>query len=155
LKCYIDSSVFLHLLLEGDRADEAEEILERVENGEVTGYITVLVAEEVAFKLLVAKASELGVDEFWSFKKRFLKDSEFRGKCYEPIMEFREYLDKMAGLVWVPVADREYWEALKIVRKYGLLTVDAIHAATALKLGVPLASFDEDFKRVPGLKVIP
>jgi len=39
VKLYIDSSVFLHLVLEGEWADAAEKLLEAVERGEVVGYV--------------------------------------------------------------------------------------------------------------------
>ena len=46
-------------------------------------------------------------------------------------------------------------QAKKIVEKYGLLTADAVHAALALKLKIPIATFDEEFKRIPKLRTIP
>lgn len=155
MRYYLDASAFLHLLLEGERADEAESILERVERGDAVGYVSALVVEEVAFKLLVAKASELGVSEFWEFKRKFTGDAEFRGECVKPVREFERYLDSMAGLAWVPILDSDLWSALRIVERYSLLPADAVHAALALRLGVPIATFDEDFVRVPGLSKVP
>jgi len=155
MRYYIDASVFLNLFLEGRRADEAEEILEKVEYGEATGYVSVLVVEEVAFKLLIAKASELGVENFWNFKKKFLKDLKFRKECYKPVIKFKEYLNLMSGLAWTNATNQDYQNALRIVEKYGLLTADAVHAALALKLKIPIATFDEEFKRIPKLRTIP
>ena len=37
MSALIDSSVFLHLLLDGDRADEAEALLSSVEEGALRG----------------------------------------------------------------------------------------------------------------------
>lgn len=155
MRYYIDASVFLNLFLEGRRADEAEEILEKVEYGEATGYVSVLVVEEVAFKLLIAKASELGVENFWKFKKKFLKDLKFRKECYKPVIKFKEYLNLMSGLAWTHATNQDYQNALRIVEKYGLLTADAVHAALALKLKIPIATFDEEFKRISKLRTIP
>lgn len=155
MRLYIDASVFLHLLFEEKHADEAETILSSVENGENEGYITPLVVEEVAFKLLLGKASELGVGSFYKFKEMYAKDANFRRKCYEPVARFMEYLESLIGLRWVDLDRDILLEALTISASYGLLPADAIHAATALKLNVPLASFDRDFRGIPGLRVIP
>ena len=64
MSALIDSSVFLHLLLDGDRADEAEALLSSVEEGALRAYVTTHVLEEVSFKLLLAKGSELGETNF-------------------------------------------------------------------------------------------
>lgn len=155
MKLYLDASVFLHLLFDEKHADEAEMILSSVENGESEGYINPLVAEEVAFKLLVGKASELGVNSFYKFKDMYANDADFRRACYEPVSKFMEYLESLTSLRWVELDEDILLEALAISADYGLLPADAIHAATALKLDVPLASFDRDFRRVPGLRVVP
>ncbi len=60
----IDSSVFLHLLFDEERADEAETLLSSVETGAIKAYVTTHVLEEVAFKLMLAKGSELGETSF-------------------------------------------------------------------------------------------
>jgi len=153
VKLYIDSSVFLHLVLEGEWADAAEKLLEAVERGEVVGYVSALVVEEVAFKLVLAKASELGVTSFWEVRRRLARDPAFRSECFKPVLEFDRYLDRLAGLAWVHVTREDYRRALEIASRHGLLTADAIHAALAMRLGAPIATFDEDFKRVPGLAV--
>ncbi len=155
MRAYIDASVFLHLLFDGSRADEAERILSSVEEGESLGYVSPLVVEETVFKLLVGRASELGVDSFYEFRKRYAVDEEFRRTCYRPVEEFISYLDSLRGLRWVEVGGGDVHEALRLSADYGLLPADALHAALALRLGVAVATFDSDFRRVPGLKVIP
>ncbi len=46
--------------------------------------------------------------------------------------------------------------ALDIMRQYGLLPNDAIIAATCKHYNIDtIITFDEDFKRVPWLKVVP
>ena len=92
MKYYIDSSVFLHLLLDGEHADLAEELLEKVEYGESTGYVSALVVEEVSFKLAIAKASELGLVNYWQIKRKLLRDEAFRRECFSPVLKFIEYL---------------------------------------------------------------
>ncbi len=47
-------------------------------------------------------------------------------------------------------------ELLETVRRYSLLPGDALIAITARHYGIStIATFDDDFKRIPWLKVIP
>ncbi len=155
MRIFLDSSVFLHLLLDGPRADEAEEILSAVEEGEEEAGVTVMVVEEVAYKLLAAKASELGVAGPLELRRRLLRDGEFRERCLEPVEEFSRYLRGMGGLSWVKILPVDWEVALDLVRRAGLLPADAVHASVSLRLGLKMATFDSDFRRVPGLEVIP
>ncbi|MEM0011118.1 MAG: PIN domain-containing protein [Candidatus Bathyarchaeia archaeon] len=59
MKVFIDSSIFLKLLLNEEGADAAQKLLEAVEKSELLAYTTPLVLEEVSFKLLMAAASSL------------------------------------------------------------------------------------------------
>ena len=44
----------------------------------------------------------------------------------------------------------------RVMEKYGLLPADALHVATALRIGVEaVATFDEDFRRVEEVKTVP
>jgi len=155
LRIFLDSSVFLHLLLDGPRADEAEVILSAVEDGEVDASVTVMVVEEVTYKLLAAKASEFEVAGPLELRRRLLRDGEFRERCLEPVEEFNRYLRGMSGLSWVNVLPVDWEAALDLVRRVGLLPSDAVHASVSLRLGLKMATFDSDFRRVPGLEVLP
>ncbi len=154
MSALIDSSIFLHLLLDGDRADEAEVLLSSVEEGALRAYTTTHVLEEVSFKLLLGKGSELGETSFWGFKKRFAKDKEFRKSCLEALETFRDYISSLRGLTIEEVTLGDWERSVEICR-HGLLTSDALLAAVALRLKVPVYTFDHDFKRVPGLEVRP
>ena len=58
MKILIDASVLLRLLFDEPGVDQAQELVEAVENGNVIGYVTPMILEEVAFKLVFAGASE-------------------------------------------------------------------------------------------------
>ncbi len=49
----------------------------------------------------------------------------------------------------------EDWKRSVEICRHGLLTSDALLAAVALRLNVPVYTFDSGFKRVPGLEVRP
>ena len=50
----------------------------------------------------------------------------------------------------------DWLRALNIIEKYGLLPADAIHVAVALRVRASaIVTFDEDFKAVKEIKIIP
>ena len=155
MKFVADSSVFLHLLLDEERADESEEFLSNVERGSVIAYVTPHVMEEISFKLLIAKASELGETKFWNIRRRLMRDEDFRKACFEPLKAFSEYVLSLRGLVWESVRREDWLKSLEIVKRDGLLTSDALLSAVAMRVHVPVFTFDSDFRRVKGLEVRP
>jgi len=159
LKIFIDSSVFLKLFLDEPGADKAQEILEGVEKGLVTGIVTPLILEEVSFKLLLAKTSELiGTANPWRIREALVDDEDIRRKAMITLIAFRNYIDYLysGGLRIEPLLYSDWLNALGFVEKYGLLPADAVHLAVALRSGADaIASFDNDFKRIKELRSIP
>ena len=69
---------------------------------------------------------------------------------------FLEELDGEERLIFLPATMEVVREAGGITVKYGLLPNDALIASTCKHYGVNIiATFDEDFKRIPWLRVIP
>ncbi len=77
------------------------------------------------------------------------------------ISEFFNAMDDVEGLIKelgvVVLEDKgSLEELLEVMRSYNLLPGDALIAITARHYGIDtILTFDEDFKRVPWLKVIP
>jgi len=159
LKIFVDSSVFLKLLFNEPGADKAQEILESIESNKVIGYVTPLVLEEVVFKLLYGKASELlNTKNIWRIREALRYDEGIRRKCLETIREFYGYIDYMytRGLRVEYVTYDDWRKSLEYMKKHGLLPADALHLAVASRIGVTtIATFDEDFKYVDNIKTIP
>ncbi|PLJ76905.1 type II toxin-antitoxin system VapC family toxin [Infirmifilum sp. SLHALR2] len=159
MKIFLDSSVFLKLLLDEPGAEEAQEILEAVESGGLKAYITPLVLEEVSFKLLLAQASYLlGTANVWRIRQALREDEALRAKCFTVLEELSRYIEKLSegGLRVEPILHTDWLVSTRYVEKYGLLPADAMHVAVASRLSVStIATFDEDFKHVKGIKVIP
>ena len=159
MKIFIDSSIFLKLFLDEPGADKAQEILESVEKGLVTGIVTPLVLEEVSFKLLFAKTSELiGTANPWRIRGALINDENIRRKAITTLSAFRDYIDYLysGGLRIEPLLYSDWLSALSFVDKYGLLPADAVHIAVALRSNADaIASFDSDFKRIKELRTIP
>ena len=159
MKILIDASVFLKLLLDEPGADQAQELLEAVENGNVIGYVTPIILEEVAFKLVFARVSEiLDTKNIWRIREALKFDERTRRACIEPVKVFHEYVEYMStkGLRIEYVTSEDWRKSIEIMERYGLLPADALHVATALRIGVEaVATFDEDFRRVEEVKTVP
>jgi len=159
MRLFVDSSVFLKLLLDEPNADKAQEILEMIEENKVIGYITPMILEEISFKLIYAKASEiLGTKNIWKIRKALKLDEKIRNECVKVLKSFYNYIEYllMRGLRVEYITYNDWCNAINIIEEYGLLPVDAIHVAIALRIKAnALASFDEDFRVVREIKVIP
>ncbi len=159
MKLFIDSSVFLKLILDEPGADKAQEILEIIEENKALGYITPLILEEVSFKLVFAKASEvLNTRNIWRIRDALKLDEKVRMKCIKVIETFYKYIEYLLtrGLRIEYVTYNDWINSIKIMRNYGLLPADAVHVAVALRVKVnAMASFNEDFKVVKEIKVVP
>jgi len=159
MKLFVDSSVFLKLILDEPGADKAQEILEIIEENKALGYITPLILEEVSFKLVFAKASEvLNTRNIWRIRDALKLDEKVRMKCIKVIETFYKYIEYLLtrGLRVEYVTYNDWINSIKIMRDYGLLPVDAIHVAVALRVKVnAMASFNEDFRVVKEIKVVP
>ncbi|MEM0047957.1 MAG: PIN domain-containing protein [Ignisphaera sp.] len=73
---------------------------------------------------------------------------------YDVINDFEEFIYKLGIQV---LEDRgSFTDLLETMRRYDLLPGDALIATTAKHYGIDtILTFDEDFKRVPWLKVVP
>lgn len=159
MRVLVDASVFLKLLLDEPGADKAQEILEAIEASRILGYITPLILEEVAFKLVYAKASEvLDTRDIWRIREALRFGDRVRRECMSTLRKFQEYIEYMLarGLRVEHVSYEDWARALDLMERYGLLPADALHLAVATRIGAEaIASFDEDFRYISGLNVIP
>jgi len=159
MRIFIDSSIFLKLLFDEPGADKAREILEMVEYGKVLGYVTPMILEEVSFKLVFAKVSELlNTKSIWRIREALKLDEMVRNECVKLLREFHSYIEFMLsrGLRVEYVMYDDWLNALDFIGRYGLLPADAIHLAVALRVKArAIATFDEDFRVVKEINVIP
>ena len=159
MSIFIDSTIFLRLFLNEPGAVEAQNILELVEDNRVIGITTPMVLEEVSFKLLYAKLSEaLDTTNIWRIREALRRDEAVRTECIKLLKKFRDYINYLStkGLRVAAVTYDDWSSSLEIIEGYGLLPADSIHIRVALRKGVEtIASFDQDFKDVEGLKTSP
>ncbi len=140
---FIDSNIIIKYFT-GDTA--AKDVLNPVINYEIEGYINSIVYSEVIYiviKLLTRKkAYEL--KENPEITKNAIKAASKHVEFIRTYFKELEINDKVKQI------------AIEIMKEYGLLPNDALIAATCKCYGIDtILTFDEDFRRVPWLKVIP
>jgi len=137
MKVFFDSNVFLHHL--AGTSQNATELLERVESGEMVGYINDVVISEVIYGYLRA-TTEL---RSYKLRKEILK-VDFDLSLVKELLDMFNLLPCNVGS-----------GVVEVIEKYRLLPNDALIAATCKHYGIKkIATFDEDFKRVDFLEVV-
>ena len=84
--------------------------------------------------------------------------NHIRSQGYQGFKDILSFLDKFIEKLDVRILDDRgsYRELVETMTRYKLLPGDALIAITCRHYGIDvIATFDEDFKRIPWLKVIP
>ena len=115
--------------------------------------VTLRIVDEVVFTLIRLEAwRKLGVRKLDQLRDYIRKHGLERFN--DAISDFEELIDKLGILVLEDKGNLK--ELLETMRKYSLLHGDSLIAVTAKHYGIDtIFTFDEDFKRIPWLKVIP
>jgi len=115
--------------------------------------VTLRIIDEVAFTLIRLEAwRRLGIRKLDQLREHIRKHSL---KGFDDVInDVEEMIDRLGIIV---LEDKGgLTELLDTMRKYSLLPGDALIAITARHYSIDtILTFDEDFKRVPWLKVIP
>ncbi len=143
MKVFFDSNVFLKYLA---GIEDAKRLLDRVEHGEWKGYINDIVISEVVYGYLRlalnAPRHKLGkyIVKYTNRVRELLEHDIY------PLFTDFEHLPADIGID----------SLIEYMTKYRLLPNDALIVATCRAYGIEnIATFDEDFKRVPWLRTIP
>lgn len=146
---FIDANIFLHHAFAVN--DVSIEFLKRVENITVKAFTSVLVLEEVFFKLLLQHASNF-IEKITVKKlKSYLQDDVKRSEIFTPLTQYQNFISilKSSGLKIIEVGGADLDIALHLAEQWGIITADAFHLAAMKKRGLThLASDDTDFERV-------
>jgi predicted nucleic acid-binding protein len=144
MRVFVDSSIILAFLAGQD--DRARELIRRIENREVVGYINPLVVDEVmhGYLRLTTRLSSRRIRQLLARKDEKLID-----------MIENDVLPVLKLFISLPLA-AEPVEIFRFMKEYGLMPADALIAVTCKHYSIDtIATLDEDFKRIPWLKVIP
>ena len=111
------------------------------------------VIDEALFTLVRMKAwRDLGVKRIEDLRK-YIESRGYRD-FEDVINSLNKFIEKLS--VEVLGDEGSYEELVEVATKYNLMPSDALIAITYRNHGInTIATFDEDFKRVPWLRVIP
>ncbi len=147
---FIDSNIFIHLLYEGSKATQAEEVLERY----TLLTTSMAVVDEVLHFIIRREAlKHYSVRKAYDLRKLIHK----RGIAFA-LDQINKYLSLLEELYIKILPDPEIplRQLVDVMSTYKLTPKDAIIALTCRQYGISrIATFDEDFKRIPWLKVVP
>ncbi len=137
MEVFFDSNVLLYHL--ADTKEEATELIGRVENGEIAGFINDIVVSEVVYGYIRAVTD--------------LSPSKLKKKIVQIEMDFT-LIEELFGLFEI-LPLRTGVGVIEFVTNYKLLPNDALIAATCKHYGIKkIATFDEDFERVDFLEMV-
>ena len=153
---FVDANIFLfHAFAHPQYGDAARRFLERVELAEVNAITSVLVENEVLFKVLLQEAAgQLDHPTIWDVRQALRDDVTFREQVYRPARQYLDYIKTLThkGLTLVDVTVDQMRRAVDLGRQFGLLITDATHVATwQAHHIVHVATDDEDLWHVPGV----
>ena len=146
-RIFIDANIFLHHAF--DLNESSVRFLQRVERGTIKAYTSLLVLEEVSFKLLIQQASNFLPRVTLQDVRSLLEEK--KEEIFLPLFRYHHYIEtlKAGGLRVSGLTEEDIPRALHISRQWGLLTADALHLAVMeRKRIVHLASADRDFEGI-------
>ena len=147
---FLDSSIIIRYFI-GDIS--AKEVLE----GHSKFAINSIVYSEVAFNLLkLLYVDKYGGYRFYDMKSALSGRDTDLLKGYRILYSFIDELLSEEKLAFLPITLDVIEEATRIAAEYGLLPNDSLIVATCKHYGInTIATFDEVFKRIPWIRVIP
>ena len=125
-------------------------LLKRIESGDLTGYISVHVFNDIAYRLMTLEACQLFGWPYAGIGQRLRRHpAELR-----KLVKSRHALDEVVqmGIHILPISSQHILLAADLSRQHGLLSGDALILSMMQSHGLThLASNDADFDRIPGI----
>jgi predicted nucleic acid-binding protein len=145
---FIDANVFVYAFApEPSLGPPSEGLLERVERGELTGYVSADVLNDVAYRLMSLEACRTFGWPYPGIGRRLRRHP----REIQQLHRFREALDEIvaSGVVVLPVSAQHVLLAADLSRAHGVLSGDALILAVMESHDITnLASTDGDFDRI-------
>lgn len=149
---YIDANIFLYVAFKQKYMEDCRDFLKKINNKELMGFVSIVVLDEVLFKLIQAEAS-VKFNIPLNSTVQFLKMNP--GKIHE-LTTCWHALNKILSMnITVLDTPMDFNLVMNICREYKLLTRDALHVSVMRTHGITqIATNDGDFKRVPEISVL-
>jgi len=132
----------------------SRDLLQRIENGDLKGFVSAHVLHDVAHRLMTLEACQTFGWPYSGIAQRLRRHPLEIQKLHR----FRQALDEILGIgvQVLPVSAGDVLLAGDLSRTHGLLSGDALILAVMQNCGVTnLASSDADFDRAPGITLRP
>jgi predicted nucleic acid-binding protein len=150
-RIFLDANVFVyHFMPHPIFGPPCSEFLERIENGEVTGFTSALVLSELAHRLMTLEA----IDRFNWPASGLAHRLKRHPNEVQQLSRYRQAIDEVSiiGIQILAVDGGQVSHAADFSRQFGLLTNDALIVAAMRNNGLDhIASGDSDFDRVPAM----
>ena len=148
-KIYIDANIFIYTATSHPLySNYCSDLIFKIENNKVESFTSALTISETLHKLIIIKVSELNKLKPYESLNLIKKKPEILTKLKEPYDAIDKILS-IQNLCIIPLTGETINLANKYVKKYKLMTNDAIHVATMKQNDITnLASNDSDFERV-------
>ncbi len=148
-KLFVDTNIFYNILFRTELTSIARRILE--ENSDAMFYTSMIVVNELLYISTAKYFRDRGIAKGGFSLRKALSRYGYPREVVEGIKGLLEDLD-----IHVLPDKQDIDELMRVAIEYRLLPNDAIIALTCRRYGIDtILTFDEDFKRIPWLKVIP
>lgn len=150
---YLDPSFLLNVLVAGaNYHGECVDFAKRLENAGSILVLSNLGLDEIWFVLLRVQAVEEHGEKGWL---SFLKENPAKIKEYSSRLdEATAQILEIPYLLLVELTADQSLRSLGIMKQYGLLPRDALHAAATFEIGIgAIVTTDADFALVEGLEI--
>lgn len=149
-RCLVDTNIFLyHLAAE---SDDCRQFLLRLGRGEIGAYVTIPIIGETLHKRMVIEAINTGLISGSKPFEKLKRQPHLIRRLSAYITEVTHLLQLPITVIEVTEDDISWSHALR--RAYGLLVIDSINLACAVRRGITdIATHDTDFLHVPKLNI--
>ena len=150
-KVFIDANVFLNVALEEKHALTCSDFLRNVHSGELSGFVSLAVLDEVLFKLIQFEVSS----KYRVPLRKVIGYIRNNHTCLTQLSKCWEAMENILSLnITVLDMPREFGEVIGNCKKYVLLTRDSLHVTTMEQNNIKdIATNDADFQRIDFLNV--
>lgn len=148
---FIDANIFLNVALGETAADVCKDFLKKVHDGKLRGFASLVVLDEILFKLLQSEISskfKIPLREAVGYTKR-------NPGCLTRLTKSWEAMENILSMnIAVLEMPKELKPVMSNCKKYGLFTRDSLHVTVMEQNNIKdIATNDSDFERVDFLRV--
>jgi predicted nucleic acid-binding protein len=148
--CLIDTNIFLYHLAAS--SNDCRRLINRIGQGEISGYVTTSIIAELLHKRMVIEAVNTGLVSGSKPLEKLKRQPQLITKLSSYITETTQLLQLPLTMIEVTEEDISWSHTLR--RAYGMLVIDSINLACAVRRGITdIATYDTDFLHIPNLNI--